>query len=258
MIAKVNGNAAVYPSLKGRVVVVTGGGSGIGAALTEGFARQGARVAFIDMAEDASRALDQSLSGLDPAPSYYHCDLTDIDALLAVLARIAEEVGPVDVLVNNAANDDRHRIEEVTPAYWDNRIAVNLRHQFFASQAVIEAMRARGSGVIVNLGSLSWHLGLADLSVYETAKAGVEGMTRAMARELGADGIRVVCIVPGNVKTPRQAKWYSPEQEAEIVAQQALKLRIEPSDIAAIAMFLASDDARACTGHEYIVDAGWR
>lgn len=258
MSAKVNGNAAVYPSLKGRVVVVTGGGSGIGAALTEGFARQGARVAFIDMAEDASRALDQSLSGLDPAPSYYHCDLTDIEALKAVLARIAAEVGPVDVLVNNAANDDRHRIEEVTPAYWDNRIAVNLRHQFFASQAVIEAMRARGQGVIVNLGSLSWHLGLADLSVYETAKAGVEGMTRAMARELGGDGIRVVCIVPGNVKTPRQAKWYSPEQEAEIVAQQALKIRIEPSDIAAIAMFLASDDARACTGHEYIIDAGWR
>ncbi|WP_439634389.1 SDR family NAD(P)-dependent oxidoreductase [Glycocaulis sp.] len=258
MIAKVNGNAAVYPSLKGRVVVVTGGGSGIGAALTEGFARQGARVAFIDMAEDASRALDQSLSRLDPAPAYYHCDLTDIEALKAVLARIASEIGPVDVLVNNAANDDRHRIEEVTPDYWDNRIAVNLRHQFFASQAVIGAMRARGSGVIVNLGSLSWHLGLSDLSVYETAKAGVEGMTRAMARELGADGIRVVCIVPGNVKTPRQAKWYTPEQEAEIVAQQAVKFRIEPSDIAAVAMFLASDDARACTGHEYIVDAGWR
>lgn len=258
MIAKANGHAAVYPSLKGRIVVVTGGGSGIGAAMTEGFARQGARVAFIDVAEEASRALDQSLSGLDPAPSYYHCDLTDIHALRAVLERIAAEIGPVDVLVNNAANDDRHSIAEVTPEYWDNRIAVNLRHQFFASQAVTAAMRERGHGVIVNLGSLSWHLGLSDLSVYETAKAGVEGMTRAMARELGGDGIRVVCIVPGNVKTPRQAKWYTPEQEGEIVAQQALKFRIEPSDIAAVAMFLASDDARACTGHEYIVDAGWR
>ena len=258
MTAKVNGHAALYPSLKGRRVVVTGGGSGIGAALTEGFARQGAQVAFIDVAEEMSRALDQSLSGLDPAPNYYHCALTDVEALRAVMARIEADLGAVDVLVNNAANDDRHRIGEVTPAYWDNRIAVNLRHQFFASQAVIAGMREKGQGVIVNLGSLSWHLGLADLSVYETAKAGVEGMTRAMARELGGDGIRVVCIVPGNVKTPRQSQWYTPEQEADIVAQQALKFRIEPTDIAAVAMFLASDDARACTGHEYIVDAGWR
>ncbi|MCC5995873.1 MAG: SDR family oxidoreductase [Oceanicaulis sp.] len=258
MIAKVNGHGAVYPSLRGRCVVVTGGGSGIGAALTEGFARQGAHVAFIDVAEDASRALDQSLSGLDPAPSYYHCNLTDLAELKAVMARIESELGSVDVLVNNAANDDRHKIGDVTPDYWDNRIAVNLRHQFFASQAVIEGMREKGHGVIVNLGSIAWHMGLSDLSVYETAKAGVEGMTRAMARELGGDGIRVVCIVPGNVKTPRQANWYTPDQEAEIVAQQALKFRIEPSDIAAVAMFLASDDARACTGHEYIVDAGWR
>ncbi|KAA5805053.1 SDR family oxidoreductase [Alkalicaulis satelles] len=257
MIAKVNGNAAVYPSLKGRVVVVTGGGSGIGAALTEAFARQGARVAFIDVAEEASRALDQSLSGLDPAPAYYHCDITDTAALKAVLARIAREAGPVDVLVNNAANDDRHRVEDVTPEYWDNRIAINLRHQFFASQAVAEGMRARGQGVIVNLGSISWRLGLPELSVYETAKAGVEGMTRAMARELGEHGVRVVCIVPGNVKTPRQAQWYTAGEEARIVEQQALKFRIEPGDIAAVALFLASDDARACTGHEFMVDAGW-
>lgn len=249
---------ATYPSLKGRVVVVTGGGSGIGAALTEGFARQGARVAFIDYADQDSLALQRQLSDIDPAPVYRRCDLTEIDGLQVCLAGIAETLGPIDVLVNNAANDDRHDLGVVTPEYWDDRIAVNLRHLYFASQSVAPGMRKRGAGVILNLGSISWHLGLPQLSIYETAKAGIEGMTRALARELGGDGIRVACIVPGNVKTPRQMKWYTPEGEAEIVAAQCLKLRVEPRDVAALAMFLASDDARAITGHEYFVDAGWR
>lgn len=251
-------SGAVYPSLKDRVVVITGGGSGIGAGLTEGFARQGARVAFLDISDEPSKALETSLSDLAAPPAYYHCDLTDLDALKACIGRIRSEIGPVDVLINNAANDDRHAIGEVTPDYWDNRIAVNLRHQFFATQGVLDDMRGRGAGVVINLGSISWHLGMTDLSVYETAKAAIEGMTRAMARELGPDGVRVTCIVPGNVKTPRQEKWYTPEGEAEIVAAQCLKLRIEPKDILAMALFLASDDARACTGHEYFVDAGWR
>lgn len=249
---------AIYPSLASRLVVVTGGGSGIGAAMTEGFARQGARVVFLDVADADSVALMQSLADLAPAPVYIHCDLTDIEALRSCLETIAQEHGPIEVLVNNAANDDRHALAEVTPAYWDDRMAVNLRHLFFAAQAVAPAMRRQGQGVILNLGSISWHLGLPDLSLYETAKAGIEGMTRALARELGVDGIRVACIVPGNVKTPRQMKWYTPEGEAEIVAAQCLKGRIEPMDVAALAMFLASDDARFITGHEYFVDAGWR
>jgi NAD(P)-dependent dehydrogenase (short-subunit alcohol dehydrogenase family) len=251
-------SAAVYPSLKDKLVVVTGGGSGIGAGFTEAFARQGARVIFLDVAVEDSQALAASLSGLSPAPVFKRCDLTDIAALQACFGEIAAEHGDVDVLINNAANDDRHSLTEVTPAYWDDRLNVNLRHLYFAAQAVAPKMRARGGGVIINLGSISWHLGLPDLSLYETAKAGIEGMTRALARELGVDGVRVVCIVPGNVQTPRQMKWYTPEGEAEIVAAQCLKGRLQPSDVAALGLFLASDDARLITGHEYFVDAGWR
>lgn len=251
-------SGAVYPSLKGRLVVVTGGGSGIGAGFTEAFARQGARVIFFDIAEADSKALEVSLAELSPAPKFHQCDLMDVSALQACLAEIIAEHGPIDVLINNAANDDRHTLAEVTPDYWDNRINVNLRHLYFAAQSVAAGMREQGRGVIINLGSISWHLGLPDLSLYETAKAGIEGMTRALARELGGDGVRVVCIVPGNVQTPRQMKWYTPEGEAEIVAAQCLPGRLQPNDVAALGLFLASDDARLITGHEYFVDAGWR
>jgi NAD(P)-dependent dehydrogenase (short-subunit alcohol dehydrogenase family) len=251
-------SSAIYPSLKGKLVVITGGGSGIGAGMTEAFALQGARVVFLDVAETDSQALASELATLTPPPRFMLCDLKDLSALKSTLAKIMDEYGPVDVLLNNAANDDRHVLSEVTPEYWDDRIAVNLRHLYFAAQAVAPGMREQGRGVILNLGSISWHLGLPDLSLYETAKAGIEGMTRALARELGVDGIRVSCIVPGNVKTERQMKWYTPEGEAEIVAAQCLKGRLEPSDVAALAMFLASDDARLITGHEYFVDAGWR
>lgn len=249
---------AVYPSLKDRLVVVTGGGSGIGAGFTEAFARQGARVVFLDIAEAESRALEASLAQLSPAPVFHPCDLTDVVALQACLGEVIAAHGPIDVLINNAANDDRHTLADVTPEYWDNRINVNLRHLYFAAQAVAPGMRGKGQGVIINLGSISWHLGLPDLSLYETAKAGIEGMTRALARELGKDGVRVVCIVPGNVQTPRQMKWYTPEGEAEIVAAQCLPGRLLPEDVAALGLFLASDDARLITGHEYFVDAGWR
>ena len=251
-------SGAIYPSLKDRLVVVTGGGSGIGAGFTEAFARQGARVVFFDIAEADSRALAASMAELSPAPVFRPCDLTDVAALQKCLADIVTEHGPIDVLINNAANDDRHALAEVTPDYWDNRINVNLRHLYFAAQSVAMGMRELGRGVIINLGSISWHLGLPDLSLYETAKAGIEGMTRALARELGGDGVRVVCIVPGNVQTPRQMKWYTPEGEAEIVAAQCLPGRLQPDDVAALGLFLASDDARLITGHEYFVDAGWR
>lgn len=249
----------VYPSLRDRSIVVTGGGSGIGATIVESFASQGARVAFIDIAERDSRELESRLATCLHPPRYYCCDLTHLHAVETTFASIREQLGHVDVLVNNAANDDRHTLEGTTPAYWDDRIAVNLRHYFFCAQAVIADMKAAHSGVIINLGSVSWHLALPDLPIYQTAKAGIEGLTRALARDLGPDGIRVTCVVPGGVRTPRQmALWHTPEEEARILAQQCLKRRVEPRDIAAMILFLASDDARMCTGHEYFVDAGWR
>jgi NAD(P)-dependent dehydrogenase (short-subunit alcohol dehydrogenase family) len=189
---------------------------------------------------------------------YEHVDLTDIAATQATIRRLTDEGGGFDVLVNNAGNDDRHDWEQVTEDYWDRRMAVNLKHLFFCSQAVAPAMKAKGAGVIVNFGSISWHLGIPELAVYQTAKAAIEGMTRALARELGPDGIRVNCVVPGNVRTPRQLKWYTPEGEAEIVAAQALKGRLAPEDIASLVVFLSSDDARLMTGHEIFIDAGWR
>ena len=249
-----NPQGAIYPSLEGKRVVVTGGGSGIGAGLVEAFVGQGCEVHFLDVLESESRALADSLREAKVAPTFHACDLRDAEAIAACF----QGIGPVDVLVNNAGNDDRHTLEEVTPAYFDDRIAVNLRHMLFCAQAVVPAMKAAGGGAIVNFGSISWHLGLADLVLYETAKAGIEGMTRALARDLGSFGIRVTCVTPGNVRTPRQTRWYTPEGEAEIIAQQALKGRIEPRDVAALVLFLASDDARFCTGHEYWIDAGWR
>lgn len=252
--ADATSKAAIYPSLEGKRVVVTGGGSGIGAGLVEAFVRQGAEVHFLDLLEPESRALTASLAGAKVPPRFHAVDLKDTDAIAAFF----RSIGPVEVLINNAGNDDRHTLAEVTPAYFDDRIAVNLRHMLFCAQAVVEGMKANGGGAIINFGSISWHLGLPDLVLYETAKAGIEGMTRALARELGVFGIRVTCITPGNVRTPRQMKWYTAEGEAEIVAQQCLKGRIEPRDVAALVLFLASDDARFCTGHEYWIDAGWR
>lgn len=253
--------SALYPSLAGKRVLVTGGGSGIGEALVEAFAAQGARVGFIDIARDPSHALVERLSQLSAyRPVYEHCDITDVGALKSAIDRIETRLdGGIEVLVNNAANDDRHAIADVTPEYWDNRVAVNLRHLFFASQAVVPAMKRSGGGVILNFGSISWHLALPDIVLYQTAKAGIEGMTRAMARDLGEFNIRVNTIVPGGIKTPRQDMlWHSPDEEARILENQCLKERVLPSDVAALVLFLASDDARMCTGHDYFVDAGWR
>ena len=250
---------AVYPSLSGRSVVVTGGASGIGAAIVAAFVAQGARVGFVDIDDEAAAAVRADHADAAHPPRFVACDLTDIDALRAAFATLTAEFGGVDVLVNNAANDDRHAIDEVTPAYWDDRIAINLRHYFFCAQAVIPAMRARGSGAIVNLGSISWHVALPDIVLYQTAKGGIEGMTRALARDLGRDGIRVNTVVPGAVLTARQdALWRDAAEDARIRDQQCLKLTVMPEDVAAMTLFLASDDARACTGHAYFVDAGWR
>jgi NAD(P)-dependent dehydrogenase (short-subunit alcohol dehydrogenase family) len=250
--------SAIYPSLAGKRVVVTGGSSGIGAAMVEAFAGQGAQVFFLDIADSDGRALQSKLSDAAQPPVFHRCDLTDIQETQATFAAIEASAGPANVLINNAANDDRHEIGDVTPDYWDQRIAVNLRHQFFCAQAVSSGMRAAGGGVILNLGSISWHLALPSLSIYMTAKAGIEGMTKGLARDLGGFNIRVNCIVPGAVRTPRQLKlWQSPESEAKVVAAQCLQQRIDPEHVASMALFLASDDAARCSGREYYVDAGW-
>ena len=251
-------DAAIYPSLAGRKVIVSGGASGIGEGIVVGFVRQGAAVAFVDVMEQESDALVRRFADAAIAPVFVHCDIRDSKDYGAKIGRIIERLGGCVVLINNAANDDRHSIEDITSEYWDERMAVNLKHQFFAAKAVVPAMKAAGGGAIVNLGSISWHLGLQDLTVYQVAKAAIEGLTRSLARELGRHNIRVNTIVPGNVQTPRQMQWYTPEGEAEIVAAQCLDGRIQPADIAAMALFLASDDARYCTAHNYWVDAGWR
>lgn len=245
---------AIYPSLAGKRVVVTGGGSGIGAGIVEAFARQGARVTFLDIAEQDARALEAGLAALPAPPVFVPCDLTDLDKVAATFA----DIGAVDILINNAANDDRHAIGDVTPAYWENRMAVNLRHLYFCAKAVVPGMKAAGGGVILNFSSISWHLALPDLTLYMTAKAGIEGMSRGLARDLGRDNIRVNAIIPGGVRTPRQeALWHTPEEEARILAGQCLPQRVEIGDVAALALFLASDSAARCSGREYYVDAGW-
>jgi NAD(P)-dependent dehydrogenase (short-subunit alcohol dehydrogenase family) len=233
--------------------LVTGGGSGIGAGIVEAFGRQGADVTFVDKLNGESDALAAKTGA-----KFERVDLTDVAATKACIARHVAEHGAFDVLVNNAANDDRHKFDEVTEEYWDDRLNTNLKHQFFCAQAVVPGMREKGGGAIVNLGSISWHLALPGLALYQTSKAAIEGLTRALARELGGDNIRVNCVVPGNVQTPRQMQWYTPEGEAEIVKAQCLKHRLVPGDVAALVVFLASDDARGMTGHEHFVDAGWR
>jgi NAD(P)-dependent dehydrogenase (short-subunit alcohol dehydrogenase family) len=252
-LSETDQSRAIYQSLRGKRVLVTGGGSGIGAAIVEAFAQQGSDVTFFDICEEESAALATS------AGVRFECiDLTDIPATQHRISELIAESGAFDVLINNAANDDRHGIDEVTEEFWEDRVNVNLKHFFFCAQSVIPGMRSRGGGAIVNLGSISWHLALPNLALYQMCKAAIEGLTRSLARELGPDNIRVTCVVPGNVRTPRQLNWYTPEGEAEIVSAQCLKDRLEPRDIAAMVLFLASDDARLVTGHEYFVDAGWR
>jgi NAD(P)-dependent dehydrogenase (short-subunit alcohol dehydrogenase family) len=251
--------SAIYPSLRDRVVVVTGGGSGIGAVIVELFARQGARVAFLDRAVDESRALVRGLAdaGAHP-PRFESCDVTNIADLRATLERIARELGAVTVLVNNAASDDRHRTAEVTPDYWDERMAVNLRHHFFAAQAVIPGMTAAGGGSIINISSISWLIPSTNQAAYITAKAGIVGLTRTLAHELGGANIRVNCVLPGAIMTERQRRlWVTPEYAATILAAQALKRDLVPEDVARLVLFLAADDSSAITSQSYVVDGGW-
>ena len=250
---------AVYPSLEGRSVFITGGGSGIGASLTREFARQKSRVVFVDIAEQASRELVESVQAqTGNRPEFMPCDLRDISALQGCIEAARRLHGDVSVLVNNAASDDRHRIEDVSVEYWDERIAVNLRPMFFAAQAVAPQMQALGGGSIINFGSVSWRMGTANVPVYAAAKAAAHGLTRSLARDLGVHNIRVNTLVPGWVMTERQLRlWVNPESEKVIDANQFLKTRVRPEHVAAMALFLAADDSALCNAQEFIVDGGW-
>jgi len=249
--------AAIYPDLEGRTVLVTGGATGIGAAIVTAFARQGCRVGFLDFDEDGARAtLAAQPEGAEVA--FEPCDLRDIEALKACVARVRERFGRITVLVNNAARDDRHGWQDVTSEYWDERIATNLKHQFFASQAVAPDMIDAGGGAIICMGSVSWMVGQGGMPCYTTAKSGVQGLVRSLARDLGASHIRVNGLVPGWIMTERQQQlWLTPEGERELMQRQCLKRKLVPEDIAKVAVFLASDEAGAMTNQQYVVDGGW-
>lgn len=250
---------AIYPSLKDRVVFVTGGGSGIGASIVEHFCQQGARVGFVDIDIDASEALVAAMTGAGHhKPHFVNCDLRDIAALREAIGEIRDALGPITVLINNAAHDQRHTIDEVTPEFWDDRVAVNLKHQFFAAQAVYKDMEAAGGGTIVNLGSVSWIIGQGGMPCYTTSKSAVAGLTRALARDFGPMNIRVNCVVPGWIMTQRQIDlWLTPESEAELMQRQCLKRKLYPADIARAVLFFAAEDSSGCTNQSYIVDGGW-
>jgi NAD(P)-dependent dehydrogenase (short-subunit alcohol dehydrogenase family) len=249
---------ASYPSLKDRAVFVSGGGSGIGAAIVEHFAEQGAKVGFVDIDEAASKALGARLAAAGhPAPLFAKCDVRDIAAYQGAIADMAGRLGPFTVLVNNAARDDRHAIEDVTPAFWDERIAVNLRHQYFAIQSVVPGMTQAGGGSIINFSSVSYHAMTPKLSVYQAAKAAVIGMTRGLARDFGPDKIRLNSITPGWIMTQRQIDlWLTPEAEAGLMQAQCLKEKLYPPDIARMVLWLAADDSRLVTAQNFIVDGG--
>ena len=250
---------AQYPSLRDAVAFVSGGATGLGKEFVEQLAAQGTRVAFIDIAEDAGEALAAEIAERGhPAPLFLPCDVRDIPAVQNAIRRTGEELGPITVLVNNAANDTRHKVADVDLELWDNAMAVNLRHHFFAAQAVAPMMREAGRGSIINLGSISAHIDLTDLPGYITAKAGIEGLTRTLARELGPDGIRVNCIIPGWIMTERQlTHWVTPEAEESIERNQCLPHKLYPEDVGRMMLWLAADDSRSCTAQLWVVDGGW-
>ena len=249
---------ASYPSLRGRTAFVSGGASGLGAEFVTQLAAQGAQIAFIDIDTERGNALERKLRDQGAEALFLPCDVRDVAALQAALAQSADQLGPIRVLVNNAANDHRDKVAEMNPALWDDRIAVNVRHHFFAAQAVAEVMRDAGGGSIINLGSISAHIDLLDLPGYITAKAGVEGLTRTLAREYGPWHIRVNCIIPGWVMTEKQlTEWVTPEAEESIARNQCLPDKVYPDDVARLLLWLAADDSRACTAQRWIVDGGW-
>jgi D-xylose 1-dehydrogenase len=249
---------AIYPDLKGRTVLVTGGASGIGAAMVEAFAGQGAKVGFVDLDAAAGEKLAAKLAAAGAEVRFEALDLRDIEALKRGIAAVREALGPIGVLVNNAARDDRHATEEVSPEYFDERIAVNFRHQFFASQAVIPDMRAAGGGSIVCFSSIVPMIGLGGMPVYAASKSAVVGMARSLARDHGGDGIRVNVVAPGWIMTERQlSMWLTPEADAMRAERQSLARRILPEDVARVVLFLGSEESSAVTGQTHVVDGGW-
>jgi NAD(P)-dependent dehydrogenase (short-subunit alcohol dehydrogenase family) len=249
---------ANYPSLKDRPVVISGGASGIGASLVRHFAEQDARVGFVDIDEQAGESLAAELVAAGQVVRFTRCDVTDIAAYQSAIAGFAEAHGDARVLVNNAAHDQRHDWSEVTPDYWDERMAVNLKHAFFAIQAVAPGMEKAGGGSVINFGSISWMIMTPSIPLYETAKAAVHGLTRSMARELGRAAIRVNSLVPGAVMTQRQLDlWIKPEDLKAIEANQALSGHLTPEDCARMALFLAADDSRMISAQNFLVDGGW-
>jgi NAD(P)-dependent dehydrogenase (short-subunit alcohol dehydrogenase family) len=244
---------AIYPSLKGRVVYVSGGASGIGARIVKGFAEQGAQVGFLDLDAQAAERLSAEYDNV----TYEICDLRDIDALRDAMANLKTRIGAAEVLVNNAARDDRHNWQDVTPEYWDERQATNIRHMFFSIQAVAPDMIAAGGGAIINMGSNSWFEAGGGFPAYTTAKAAVQGLTRTMARDLGQHRIRVNAVIPGWIMTERQKElWVTPEALDAHLTRQCLPDPIDPVYVARMVLFLASDDAAMCSASSYMVEGG--
>jgi len=251
--------SAIYPSLKDRVVIVTGGASGIGEAIVEAFTRQLARVIFLDIQDKAAEILVQRLqqAGCTP-PKYLHCDLTDIVTLQRIMGQVLQSFPAVDVLVNNAGNDTRHAIEEVTSEYWDQCMQVNLKHPFFMAQAVLPGMRQAQRGAIINMSSIGWIIPSTRMPIYVTAKAAIIGMTRTLAHEVGGDGIRVNAVLPGAILTDRQRElWFTEEYKQQILSRQAIKRMILPEEVAKLILFLGSDESLAITNQSFIIDGGW-
>lgn len=247
--------AAIYSDLEAQVVIVTGGAGGIGEAITRAFHAQGCKVGVLDI--DAARG-ERLQAELGDALRFVACDLTDIPALKAAIQAVRDAFGPIDILINNAAHDERHDTLEVTEAYWDGRMAVNLKHQFFAAQAVLPDMKASGQGSIVNLGSTSWVIGQGGMAAYTACKSAVLGLTRSLARDFGPFGIRVNAIAPGWIMTERQLElWVTPETEQDIYTNQCLKRRLVPDDIARVVVFMSSEEAGAITNQHHVVDGGW-
>jgi len=249
---------AIYPDLEGKTVIVTGGGSGIGASIVTHFARQKAKVGLIDINAEAAAAVTKALVEGGGQVHAAICDLRDVDAIRAAIDEIRKKLGPINVLINNAAHDERHKTEDVTSAYWDDRIAVNLKHQFFCAQAVLPDMKAAMAGAIINFGSTSWMVGQGGMAAYTAAKSAVLGLTRSLARDFGPYNIRVNAIAPGWIMTERQINlWLTPEGEKELMERQCLKRKLYPDDVARFTVFLASEEASACTNQHYVVDGGW-
>ena len=247
-----------YSDLKNKKVFITGGGSGIGASIVEHFCEQNSDVYFVDInIKDSNKLINKLKKKKFRLPKFIECDLLDVAKLQNVIRNIITAKGPINVLVNNAANDQRHKTEDVDEKYWENRIGVNLKHCFFAAQAVVEGMKKLKNGSIVNLGSVSWMLGEGDKVIYETAKSAVVGLYRSFAQEFGTFNIRCNSVVPGSIATERQIKhWLTPKYKKLILEKQALKRQLKPEDVARLVLFLASDQSSGCTKQDFIVDAG--